>query len=97
VGIGGSAANYVVVRNINVTAGGSYKLTVWGISLNPATYSLSVNGGAPFSLTLDGPDSITPVAATATITLNSGSNTIKIYNDTAAAPQLDRIKVVPTP
>jgi hypothetical protein len=94
-GLGGSSANYVVVRNINVGTAGSYKLTVWGATVDPRTFSLSVNGGAPTSITLDGADAITPVAVTTTVTLIAGSNTIKLYNDGAAAPDLDRVKVAP--
>src|SRR6185436_9341579 len=83
------------VRNINVSAAGSYKLTVWGATLDPRTFFLSVNGGAPTSITVDGPDAITPVAVTTTVTLVAGSNTVKLYNDGALAPDLDRVKVAP--
>ncbi|MGW5682043.1 hypothetical protein [Nonomuraea sp. NPDC003754] len=52
---------------------------------------MSVNGGAPVAVTLTGPDFNTPVSAVFTASLQAGSNTLRFFNDTAYAPDLDSV------
>ena len=59
----------------------------------PRSYFVSVNGGAPVKVTLDGQGNATPYTASIPITLNAGANTIKFFNDTGYAPDLDRISI----
>ncbi|NUR27349.1 MAG: hypothetical protein HOV83_16130, partial [Catenulispora sp.] len=56
-------------------------------------FSVSVNGGTPQTVSCSGSSWATPVSVSITVNLNAGSNTIKFGNDTAYAPDLDRIVV----
>jgi alpha-galactosidase len=91
--IGNGAANYVTVNGINVTAAGSHTLTVYYTLSGSRSFSVSVNGRPDIVLNLTGSDWSTAVATTLTVTLNAGANTIKFHNDSAFAPDLDRITV----
>jgi hypothetical protein len=52
---------------------------------------VTVNGGAPVEVELDGVGGNTPHVAEIPVTLNAGANTIRFGNDTAGAPDLDQI------
>jgi len=57
------------------------------------TFDISVNGGSGTSHSLSGSSFSTPVSTNITVSLNSGNNTIKFYNNSAYAPDLDRISI----
>jgi hypothetical protein len=88
--IGNGAGNDVTIAVTAATAG-SRTLTVFGCVNGTRTFSVSVNGGAAQSVALTGVDFNNPVSATLAVSLNSGANTIRLFNDTAFAPDLDRI------
>jgi hypothetical protein len=90
--VGNGAANDVTLT-VTAASVGSRALSVVGAVSGTRTVSVSVNGGAAQSVSLTGTDFNTPVAATTTVTLNPGTNTIRLFNDTAFAPDLDRITV----
>jgi uncharacterized protein YjbI with pentapeptide repeats len=94
--IGGGSSNYVTFNNVNVPSAGTYTLTVYAITNDPRSFSISINGGSAITLTMDGPDWHTPVAVTKNVTLAAGNNTLKFYNSSAMAPDLDRIKITST-
>jgi hypothetical protein len=54
---------------------------------------VSVNGGAPVEVKVDGMGNSTPQTSTVPVTMQAGTNTIKIYNDQSSAPDLDRISL----
>jgi hypothetical protein len=91
--IGKGSSNYVAINDVEVPAAGNYTLTIFGYSNEPRTFSLSVNGGAASAVGLQGPDWITPVSVSRTVALRAGRNTVKLFNDSAAAPDLDRVVV----
>ena len=85
-------------NNINVTATGSYNLTIYYVDGDSGrTGFMSVNGGpdSAISFAQTGQWGGTPGSITLTVNLNAGNNTIKFYNDSAYAPDFDRITLPP--
>ncbi len=91
--IGNGAANYVTL-NVNASASGNQSLTVYGLVSGTRSFSVSINGGAAQTVSMTGTSWTTPFAASPiTVALNAGNNTVKLYNDSAYAPDLDRIVI----
>ncbi|WP_214411825.1 alpha-galactosidase D [Sphaerisporangium fuscum] len=90
--IGDSGANHDTIT-VNAYGAGSRSLTISGLVNGTRSFSVSVNGGAAQTATLTGTDWSTPVTTSLTVTLNAGSNTIRFFNDTAYAPDLDKITI----
>ncbi len=91
--IGNGTANYVTLT-VNASASGNQSLTIYGLVSGTRSFSVSVNGGAAQVVSMTGTSWTTPFAASPiTVALNAGNNTIRFYNDTAYAPDLDRIVV----
>ncbi len=91
--IGSTSANTVTVNNVNVSTAGSHQLTITYELNGSRTFDLSVNGGATIAVPLTGTDFNTPATATVTVTLNAGNNSIKFFNNSAWAPDLDAVSV----
>jgi alpha-galactosidase len=91
--IGNSAANYETVDNVTVSAAGSHSLTITYELSGTRTLFVSVNGGAAGQLSLTGTSWSAPASVTTTVTLNAGTNTIRFFNDTGYAPDLDKISI----
>ncbi len=90
--IGGSPDATVTFPNITVPAG-TYRLFITFTVNGPRSYFVSVNGGAPVEVKLDGVGNNTPYTAEIPVTLNGTPNTIKFGNDQAGAPDLDQIAI----
>jgi alpha-L-fucosidase len=90
--IGNNASNYETIP-VSASAAGTQTLTVTGEVSGTRSFQVSVNGGAAQTVSLTGTDWATPVSGTVTITLAAGTNTIKLSNDTAYAPDLDQISI----
>nr|AQQ75132.1 GH27 [uncultured bacterium] len=91
--IGNGTANYVTLT-VNASAAGNQSLTIYGLVSGTRSFSVSVNGGAAQVVSMTGTSWTTPFASSPiTVTLNAGSNAIRFYNDSAYAPDLDRIVV----
>jgi hypothetical protein len=92
--IGDGASNFLVINNINVSTAGNYTLTIYYVVSGTRSFSISVNGGAAISFTVSGTTWEAPGAPVAvTIPLNAGSNSIKFFNNSAFAPDIDRITI----
>jgi len=91
--IGNLPANYVVVNDIVAPTGGRYALRVDYVLSGSRTFFLSVNDGPGMELPLHGESWAQSSSATITVRLDGGRNKIKVYNDTAYAPDLDRLVV----
>ena len=94
--IGDNTSNYVVINNVTAASAGSYTLTVYGVVSGTRSFSVSVNGAAPVTVSCTGTSWEAPVSAppSVTVSLKAGStNTIKFYNNSAYAPDLDRITI----
>jgi hypothetical protein len=76
-----------------VPAAGQYTLFVDFTVNGPRSYFVSVNGGQPTKVSVDGLGNNTPYTTTLPVTLNTGANTIKFFNDQEGAPDLDRISL----
>jgi uncharacterized protein YjbI with pentapeptide repeats len=94
-GNGDGNTNEITMKKINVSAGGQYTLTVWAMALDPRYYDVSVNSGTAQRINIQTPTWSTSQPFTMTITLNAGDNTIRFFNSTTWAPDLDRIEVLP--
>jgi len=90
--IGNGAANFVTL-NITPSAAGSRTLTISYTLNGSRSFFVSVNGGTPVEVPLTGTSFATVFTKTITVTMNSGSNSVKLFNDTAYAPDLDKISV----
>jgi hypothetical protein len=90
--IGGSSANFVTFT-VNAAAAGNHQLTIGYEVDGTRDFLVSVNGGAGTDVPATGTSWSTPATVVVTVPLNAGSNTIKFYNPTANAPDLDYITV----
>jgi hypothetical protein len=90
--IGNGAANFVTLT-FNVASAGNYTLTIYYLVSGTRDFWVSVNGGAGVQKTLSGTSWDTPTSTTMTVALNAGSNSFKFYNNTAYAPDLDRLVI----
>ena len=91
--IGNGAANFVTVNGVQASTAGSKTLTITYLLGGSRSFFVSVNGGTAVEVKLTGTSFSTPVTTTITVNLNAGSNTIKFGNDTAYAPDLDKVSV----
>ncbi len=91
--LGKSSNDYLEINNIMVPCAGDYTLQVDYISGNTRTISMSVNGGSAVARSVNSGDWNTVDSYSLTVSLNAGSNTIKFFNNTDAAPDIDKIMV----
>jgi hypothetical protein len=91
--IGNGAANSETINNVTVTTAGSKQLTITGEVSGTRSFFVSVNGGAAVQVPLSGSSWSAPVSTTITVNLNAGGNSIKFFNNTAFAPDLDAISI----
>jgi hypothetical protein len=91
--IGGDPGAFVLFPDVTVPAAGQYTLFIDFTVNGPRSYFVTVNGGTPIEVPVNGVGNNTPYTTSIPVTLQSGPNTIKIYNDTLGAPDLDRIAV----
>src|SRR5262249_20294653 len=90
--IGNNTTNFLTINNVNVGAAGNYVLTIYYVVSGTRSFSISVNGGTAIPFTVSGTTWTAPgTPVSATIPLNAGNNSIKIFNNSAFAPDLDRI------
>jgi alpha-L-fucosidase len=91
--IGNNTSNFATLNGVTVATSGTYQLTVQATVGGTRSFSVSVNGGAAVQVAMTGPDFNTPVTATVAISLNAATNSLRFFNDTANAPDLDRITI----
>lgn len=99
VGYVGKQNNYVQFNNVNVDDAGDYTLFIYYVSGENRNLDVDVNGQHVTTLKnlcANRNDWTGLAQATAGIKLNAGKNTIKLYNNNAYAPSIDRIAVVKT-
>ncbi|MFD4676235.1 hypothetical protein ACFWNN_41385 [Lentzea sp. NPDC058450] len=89
--IGGGADAAVTFPNVVVPAARTYRMFVQFTVNGPRSYFVSVNGGAPVEVKLNGVGNTTPYVVEVPVALNAGANTIRFGNDGAGAPDLDQI------
>jgi alpha-galactosidase len=91
--IGNSPNNYVTFKDVAVDQAGDYPMLVDYTLDGSRSFWVSVNGGPGIEVPLTGTSWDTPATTSTTVPLEAGTNTIKFYNDTAYAPDLDRIRI----
>jgi alpha-galactosidase len=91
--IGNGPANFVTVPDIDVTAAGSYQLGIDYELDGARSFFVSVNGGPAVEVPVTGTSWASPASVSIPVTLDAGSNSIKVFNDSAFAPDLDRITI----
>jgi hypothetical protein len=91
--IGNGAGNFVTVNGVTPSAAGDRTLTITYLLSGSRSFFVSVNGGAAVEVKLTGTSFATPVTTTIPVTLNAGANSIKFFNSSAYAPDLDKISV----
>jgi len=90
--LGHGGGNRVTFGHVDATAG-VHQLVIHGVSADPRTFFVSVNGGAATAVSLRSGSWTSPTTATIGVSLQRGNNTIAIFNDNDYAPDLDRIVV----
>lgn len=93
--VGGGASNSVTFSNVTVPTDGTYQLEIDYQTSGPRSFFMSVNGGTPTELDLNGDTFNDPTPIVISVALHAGSNTIEFGNPTGYAPDLDRIVVAP--
>lgn len=89
--IGGNQDNYIEFREIYVEKDGTYPLTISYISANDRTADVFVNNIKAGTLTFNSGSNDIVATQSIFINLKSGTNSIKINNNTAFAPDIDKI------
>jgi uncharacterized protein YkwD len=100
---GGKRVRYVgkgagmLIFAVKADAAGAAKITISYTSSGARTARLSVNGGAPTTISFPGTGGFSTVRTrTATVTLKAGANTLRFSNPDAWAPHFDKITVSAT-
>jgi Alpha-L-fucosidase/Carbohydrate binding module (family 35)/NPCBM-associated, NEW3 domain of alpha-galactosidase len=91
--IGGSPEAAVTFGDVTVPAPGEYTLYIDYTVNGDRSFFISVNGGTPVEAAVSGIGNSTPETTSVRVTLQAGPNTIKVYNDAASAPDLDRLSL----
>jgi hypothetical protein len=91
--LGNGAANFETIDNVVASTTGSHTLTITYELDGSRTFDVSVNGAATIPVPVTGTSWSTPATVNVTITLNAGTNTVKLFNNTAYAPDLDAVAI----
>ncbi|NUR84652.1 MAG: alpha-galactosidase, partial [Nonomuraea sp.] len=91
--LGGDPDAAVVYEHVTVDGAGERTLYVDYTVNGPRSFFVTVNGGEPVEVKVDGVGNNTVYTATVPVTLRAGDNTIKIHNDESSAPDLDRLSL----
>jgi hypothetical protein len=89
--IGNSPNNFLVFNGVEVGETRDYQLTIDATVSGTRSFFVSVNGAAGIQVPVTGTSFNAVTSTTITVPLNAGANAIKFFNDTANAPDLDRI------
>ena len=94
--IGDGNANYLVFNGVNANTAGEHTITIYYKSGQDRSLSVSANNGPAQTLSgLDSGSWSTVASVEVSLTLDAGANTIKVFNDSSWAPDIDRITVAP--
>lgn len=94
--LGGGADNSITFQNVEVEKAGSYKLKIFFISGEKRDLYVRVNDSEPImvkDMVANEGDWMVVSAREIPVMLQAGKNTIKLYNDGADAPGIDRIGI----
>lgn len=91
--IGGDPDSYVRFDGVTVPETRRYTLHIDFTVNGPRSYFVTVNGGTPVEVKVDGAGNNTQLTTSLPVELKAGANTIKLHNDHASAPDLDRLSL----
>ena len=92
--LGNGFDNYLKFNDIQVPSAGSYQLTIYYITDEARSLSIRANGVyVDYLSNLNSGDRYAIASVDVTLDLNTGRNTIKLYNTDDWAPDIDRITV----
>jgi hypothetical protein len=91
--IGKSAHNYLVLNNIVVPRSGEYQMLIYYVLKGDRSFFIRVNNGPAVEAPLSGKSWRHVGTASVAVTLRSGSNSIRFYNEQQYAPDLDRVVI----
>jgi hypothetical protein len=91
--IGNGSANFVTINNVSVSSAGTYTVQIDYLVSGTRSFWVSVNGGSAIEVICTGSSWSTPASTSISVPLNAGNNSIKFFNNSAYAPDLDRIIV----
>lgn len=93
--VGGGAANAVTFDHVSVPAAGTYQLQLDYATSGTRQLDMTVNGGTPLTLSLDGSSFDDPASVVLHVPLKAGDNVIRLDNPNGVAPDIDRIVIAP--
>jgi hypothetical protein len=91
--IGNGPSNYLFLNNIIVARTANYEMVICYVLDGTRSFFIKVNNNAPIEVALTGKSWLEVAKISITVPLKAGSNTIKFYNDTGYAPDLDRVVI----
>ncbi|WP_409496243.1 alpha-L-fucosidase [Amycolatopsis sp. cmx-11-12] len=91
--IGGDPDSYVRFDDVTVPETRRYTLHIDFTVNGPRSYFVTVNDGTPVEVKVDGAGNNTQLTTSLPVDLKAGVNTIKLHNDHASAPDLDRLSL----
>jgi hypothetical protein len=91
--IGGTPDAAVVFPDVVVDKAGEYTLYIDYTVNGDRSYFISANGGPAVEAKVSGIGNATPQTTSVKVTLQAGTNTIKVSNDLVGAPDLDRLSL----
>ncbi|RSN29670.1 alpha-L-fucosidase [Amycolatopsis sp. WAC 01416] len=91
--IGGDPDSSVRFDDVTVPETRRYTLYIDFTVNGPRSYFVTVNGGTPIEVKVDGAGNNTRLTTAVPVELRAGANTIKLHNDHASAPDLDRLSL----
>ena len=83
----------MTINNVTKATAGTYAMTIYYATWNDRTFFISVNGGAAVSVLCLGDGSGAAIQSVTVSLSLSTTNSIRFYNDSAYAANLDRIVV----
>jgi hypothetical protein len=90
--IGGNITDYLLMRGILADTTATAQMTIYAVVNGSQTFDVSVNGGDAIVVPMTGtPDVVS--TATVPIPLVAGVNTLRFFNLTDLAPQLDKVVI----
>ena len=92
--LGNRAENDLQWRNVYSKDGGEYTVRVYFVTGDDRTIKLSVNGGEPVSYTGNSGGWSTVGSADFDVVLKAGENVVRLFNDNAYMPDVDRMVLV---
>ncbi|WP_419999888.1 alpha-L-fucosidase [Streptomyces boninensis] len=93
--IGGSAAAAVTFPQVTVDKAGMYRLYLDYTVNGTRSFFVSANGGPAAEAKVSGSGNSTPATTSVAVQLKAGVNELRVFNDAAGAPDLDRLSLAP--